>query len=136
MQPEPDSRPAIAAAVIVQDRCVLLIQRRVAEGALSWQFPAGEVEDGETGEDAAVREAGEETGLTVVAKSFLGERVHPNTGRRMLYVACEVVDGEAYVADPEELKAVAWVRAEGLAGYVPYGFYEPVQEYLDTALVP
>ncbi len=31
--------PAVAAAVVVQDGCVLLVRRRVSEGALSWHFP-------------------------------------------------------------------------------------------------
>lgn len=39
MQPEPDSRPAIAAAVIVHGDRFLLVQRAVSEGTLSWQFP-------------------------------------------------------------------------------------------------
>jgi 8-oxo-dGTP diphosphatase len=136
MQPEPDTRPAIAAAVIVQDGRVLLVQRRVSEGSLSWQFPAGEVEAGESGEEAGVRETAEETGLTVAALDFLGERVHPATKRTMLYVACEVLDGEAHVADAEELGAVAWVSRGDIAGYVPFPFYGPVQEYLNARLVP
>lgn len=33
-----------------------MVRRRVSEGQLSWQFPAGEVEPGEEREAAAVRE--------------------------------------------------------------------------------
>ena len=51
------SEAVIAAAVIVSKGTVLLIRRRTAEGQLSWQFPAGMVEPGETPADAAVREA-------------------------------------------------------------------------------
>lgn len=131
---QPDTRPAIAAAVIVQDGRVLLIQRAVAEGSLLWQFPAGEVEPGESGEDAAVRETLEEVGLTVVAKDKLGERIHPSTGRLMQYYACEVLDGEAHVADEDELAAVAWVTLEEIPEYVPYGFFGPVQDYLNEVM--
>ena len=49
-------RPTISAAIIVRDGRLLLVQRRVKEDSLSWQFPAGEVEPGETVEDAVVRE--------------------------------------------------------------------------------
>lgn len=133
MQPD-DVRPPIAAAVIVQDGRVLLIQRAVAEGSLLWQFPAGEVEDGESGEDAAVRETLEEVGMSVVAKDKLGERVHPSTGRTMQYYACEVLDGDAHVADEDELAAVAWVTLDEIPELVPYGFYGPVQDYLDEVL--
>jgi 8-oxo-dGTP diphosphatase len=79
---------------------------------LSWQFPAGAVESGETREDAAVRESAEETGLTVRVLRLLGERVHPATGRTMSYTACEVVEGDASVVDDEELDAVEW-QADG-----------------------
>lgn len=127
-------RPPISAAVIVKDGRVLLVRRRVKEGSLSWQFPAGEVETGESPGQAAVREAREETGLNVAESKILGERVHPNTGRTMFYVACDVVDGEASVVDDEELDAIAWLEHENLAEHVPYGFYGPVQEHLDATL--
>lgn len=133
-EPSTADRPAIAAAIIVKDGEVLLVRRRVKEGQLSWQFPAGQVEPGESGDQAAVREAKEETGVTVRAVSELGARVHPNTGRTMLYVACDFVEGAAYVADEEELAEVAWCDRATLTAYVPYPFFGPVQEHLDASL--
>ncbi|MFD7614296.1 NUDIX hydrolase [Streptomyces sp. NPDC059828] len=127
-------RPGIAAAVIVHEGRVLLVRRRVGEGRLSWQFPAGEVEPGEAREAAAVRETREETGLEVASVEQLGERVHPNTGRLMSYTACEVLGGTAHVADAEELAELAWVALGEIPRYVPYGLFEPVQQYLDEAL--
>jgi 8-oxo-dGTP diphosphatase len=131
---ETSHEPAIAAAVIVNDGRVLLVRRRVKEGSLSWQFPAGAVEAGETGEQAAVREALEETGLKVEAVKSLGERVHPATGRQMSYTACTVVDGSARIGDADEIDAVEWLEASQLAAFVPYGFFGPVQAYLDDVL--
>jgi 8-oxo-dGTP diphosphatase len=108
-------RPAISAAIIVQDgRLLLLVRRRVAEGSLSWQFPAGAIEPDESAEDAAVRETFEETGLVVAARRVLGDRIHPATGRQMFYVA--------------------WVKLSEISEYVPYPFYGPVQEHLNTLL--
>lgn len=129
-----EAKPAIAAAIIVRDGKLLLVQRRVAEGSLSWQFPAGAVEAGETFEEAAVRETAEETGLTVEAVKMLGERVHPNTGRLVGYVACEVRSGTAYVADAEELADLVWAAPDQLTDYVPYGFAPIVQDYLTVTL--
>jgi 8-oxo-dGTP diphosphatase len=129
-----DDRPVVSAAVIAAGGRVLLVRRRVAEGELSWQFPAGEVEPGESPEQAAVRETAEEVGLVISATRLLGQRVHPNTGRTMAYVACDVVSGAATVVDDDELDSVAWVGHGALADYVPHGFWGPVQQYLDTVL--
>lgn len=133
-QQNADERPGIAAAIVVHEGRVLMVRRRISEGQLSWQFPAGEIEPGETCEDAAVRETKEETGLDVAAVKLLGERVHPKTGRLMSYTACEVVGGTAYVADADELAELAWVSLTDIPDYVPYGLFEPVQEYLDVVL--
>lgn len=127
-------KPGISAAIIVDGGKVLMVRRRISEGELMWQFPAGAIEAGEGAEDAAVRETAEETGLTVKAQRLLGERVHPKTGRLMSYTACEPVSGDAHVADDDELDAVAWVGHSEIADYVPYGLFGPVQEYLDDVL--
>jgi 8-oxo-dGTP diphosphatase len=134
MTEQSTDKPGISAGIVVQGNRVLMVRRRIKEGELMWQFPAGAIEAGETAEQAAVRETAEETGLTVEAVKLLGERVHPKTGRLMSYTACEPVSGEAFVADAEELDAVAWVAHGEIATYVPYGLFEPVQAYLDEAL--
>lgn len=124
----------VAAAVIVSGKRVLLVRRRIAEGELSWQFPAGKVEPGERPEAAAVRETLEETGLTVRAVERLGERVHPATGRAIVYVACEVLSGAAHVRAPEELTAIEWCDRNTLDAYVPTPLHPTVRNHLDTAL--
>lgn len=129
-----EARPGISAAIIVDGDRVLMVRRRIKEGELMWQFPAGAIEAGESAEQAAVRETAEETGLTVDAVKLLGERVHPKTQRLMSYTACSIVEGEAHVADADELDAVAWVAHDEIPDYVPYGLFEPVQEYLDGEL--
>jgi 8-oxo-dGTP diphosphatase len=129
-----EQRPAIAAAVVIKDGRVLMVRRRVAEGELSWQFPAGEVEVGESSEAAAVRETAEETGVTVRPIQHLGERIHPATQRAMVYIACEPLAGAAHVADPDDVAEVEWCDKATLAEYVSYPFYETVQLYLGSAL--
>ncbi len=118
----PDAgKRTIAAAVVTYNGKVLLVRRRISEGTLSWQFPAGAIEPGESSAEAAVRETAEEAGLVVSATSVLGERVHPATGRSMGYVACDVAE-------------VAWSSWMNLAVRVPGGVYGPVQRYLDATL--
>lgn len=131
---ETADKPAIAAAIVVDGGRVLMVRRRVKEGELSWQFPAGAVERDEDPDAAAERETEEETGAKVKAAKRLGERVHPKTGRLMYYTACELISGEAHVADDEELDAVAWVAHSEITDYVPYPLFDQVQAYLDEAL--
>ncbi|MFI8451555.1 NUDIX hydrolase [Streptomyces erythrochromogenes] len=127
--------PWVAGAVVAHEGRVLLVRRRVAEGQLSWQFPAGKVEPGESFEKAAVRETKEEAGLDAAVRQ-LGEQIHPITGRQVSYTACEVVGGTAHVADAHEIAQVAWVTLSEIPRYIPYGLFKPVQRYLDVALRP
>jgi 8-oxo-dGTP diphosphatase len=129
-------RPAIAAAIIVQDGRVLMTRRRYSEGSLVWGFPTGEVEPGESPEQAAVREVQEEIALEVAVERRLGERTHPNTGRHMVYMACRVVSGTADLVDHEELAELAWCALDELTERVPTGIFQPVQEYLERVLEP
>ena len=113
---------------------MLLVRRRRPEGELVWQFPAGKIEPGETVQQAAAREVAEETGVTVVTMTFIGERVHPKTGRHMHYVGCRTFYGDAIVGDEEEIAEAAWVAHNDIPEYVPYGLFEPVQAWLDEEL--
>ncbi len=97
--------------------------------------PGGKVEPGESSEEAAVREAYEETGVIVRATRSLGQRVHPMTGRTMVYVVCDLVAGSAQVVDNREVAEVAWCDRVALAKRVAHALFGPVQAYLDAALV-
>lgn len=129
-----EDQPGISMAIITSGGKVLMIRRRQAEGKLLWAFPGGGIEAGESAEQAAVREVAEEVALDVKAVRVLGERVHPQTGRHMTYVACELVDGEARVADGDEIAELAWVSHGQIGDYVPYGLFDAVQAHLDDVL--
>lgn len=63
----PTKRAVSAGGLVLQDRAdgrwVLLIARRSATDLLQWTLPKGGIEEGETLEQAAVREVREETGI-------------------------------------------------------------------------
>jgi 8-oxo-dGTP diphosphatase len=48
-----DEGVVVAAAAVVDDGRVLLVRRRVEEGRLPWQFPAGKLNPGESGLDSS-----------------------------------------------------------------------------------
>lgn len=58
-----DSGRRAAVLVIRDGSCMLVRQYRLLINGLSWEIPGGKVEDGETPEEAAIRECFEETGL-------------------------------------------------------------------------
>ena len=64
---------------------LLLVQRDNEPHVGEWSFPAGFVETDETLEDAAVREAKEETGLHVAIGRLLG--AYSSAGERVVFIA-------------------------------------------------
>ena len=118
------------AAAIVTSRLGVLVARR-NDGQPLWTFIAGEIEPGENPADAAVREVREETGLRVQATGVIGRRVHPHTGREMVYLAARPIHGtKAFVGDEQELAEVRWVdlaQADELMGGT---IFEPVRNHL------
>lgn len=103
-----DYWPDVAVCYIVEAGRLLMVRRRFHRGAPEWAGPSGNVEPGETAEHAAVREAYEEVGLTVEVIHRLGERVHPASGRHLIYFACRILAGEPRVIAPEEITAIEW----------------------------
>jgi len=62
----------LSAAVLIEEQGqLLLLQRAYQPWKGSWNLPAGYVEVDETPEQAAVREAGEETGLEIEVERLL-----------------------------------------------------------------
>lgn len=135
--PEPAVAPEhqpVVAAIVTSHRGVLAGKRN--DGNPPWTFIAGEIEPGENAVDAAVREVKEETGLEVRAGHHeIGRRVHPKTGRTMIYLACHPVDGtDVFVGDAKELAEVRWLSLAEVDTLLP-GVYEPVREHLGRVIV-
>lgn len=132
--PDPDApelRPVVAA-IVTSNRGVLLGRRN--DGRPLWTFIAGEIEPGESPADAAIREVKEEAGLVVNYSQTIGRRVHPKTGRPMIYLACVPAGGtDVYVGDRDELAEVRWANLEEISDLMP-GLFEPVEQFLREQL--
>lgn len=78
--PRPACPPIAADAIIeIEDRIVLIERKNFPPG---WAIPGGFVEFGETVEQAAVREALEETSLRVELRALLGVYSRPDRDPR------------------------------------------------------
>jgi 8-oxo-dGTP pyrophosphatase MutT (NUDIX family) len=130
---KPEPQPVVAAIVTSQHG--VLVGRR-NDGKPPWTFIAGEVEPGESPADAGIREVKEEAGLQVEAGQEIGRRVHPATGRTMIYMAARPSHAtDIFVGDHDELAEVRWVTlAQADQLMQPHGMFAPVHEYLTRML--
>lgn len=92
--------PTVDAVIHVPGRGVVLVKRK--HDPPGWALPGGFVDYGETVEAAAIREAKEETGLTVELTGLLGVYSDPRRDRRLHTIS---VVFTAQCLDPDELAA-------------------------------
>ena len=133
----PDSPLVGVGAVIVQNAQVLLIRRGTAPLLGEWSLPGGVLECGETLREAVVREAREETGLTVEPGEMLGvyERVIRSDDGRVRYhfvlidYFCRPVSGDLQAGT--DAADVRWFTPEQLPALnLAYDAHDVVQKGL------
>jgi mutator protein MutT len=126
----------IVLAVVVRDSTVLMIERRKKEksgdgSTLSWTFPGGKIENGETTFEAVAREVLEETGYSVNPKSVIDERQHDSFPVLVSYIACEIdeLSESAETKDPEVIN-IKWIKIQDIENYITSSLNEKVRNYL------
>jgi 8-oxo-dGTP pyrophosphatase MutT (NUDIX family) len=91
-----------AAIILLQDDKIALIERHRL-GFHYFTFPGGHVDEGETPEQAAVRETMEELGLEVVPTKLVARAAW--NGRWQYYYLVEVIGGTFGTGNGEEMLA-------------------------------
>jgi ADP-ribose pyrophosphatase YjhB (NUDIX family) len=106
-----------AGVRIERDGCLLLVQRGIQPWRGNWYMPAGFLEINEEPEDAAVREAFEETGLHVKTHGLAGVYTYNDdprgNGILFLYDA-EIIGGNMQESD--ETLQIAFLSPDEIIG--------------------
>lgn len=114
-QSEEVKRFRVVAALIRKKGEVLLTQRWPSKHlGLIWEFPGGKVEEGESDQEALIRELKEELGVDVKIGSCCFETCHGYGSREvhLMIYRCTIEEGEP---SPIDVKAIEWVAQEKLA---------------------
>ena len=111
----------VVAAIIKKDNKILATQRGYGEFEGLWEFPGGKIEDGETKEEALVREIKEELNADIIVEKFAIdlEWQYPNF---YLYMSCFecVLESDIELLEHmgarwlslDELDSVEWIQAD------------------------
>jgi 8-oxo-dGTP diphosphatase len=107
-------------AIIIENKRVVLVKRAHPPLQAEWSIPGGVLEVGELVREAAIREAYEETGLTVEPGELLGvyDRVLRDASQRVQYhyvlidFLCRRVAGD--LAAASDAAEVRWFTLEEL----------------------
>jgi len=104
-----------AVAIIVNNEKVLLMHR-INNGKEYHVFPGGGVENGETVEQAVLREVQEETSLKVKIEKLLYHHIYDDDTKQFFYF-CRYVSGEPELGDGNEARDMKESNAN---------FYNPI----------
>ncbi len=112
----------VAAAIIVKNNRILAAQRGYGEFKGGWEFPGGKLEEGETGEQACVREIQEELSVTIedLKHLYTVEHDYESFHLSMECFTCTIASGEIQDTEHENLRwldrntlwSVDWLPAD------------------------
>ncbi|BBH22606.1 DNA mismatch repair protein MutT [Paenibacillus baekrokdamisoli] len=117
-------RVGVASALITDDDGNLLVVKNVKGDSCYWSLPGGAVEEGETLEQAVIREVKEETGFNIAISglSSLREMFFTQTGHHAFFVSffAKVIDGKMDIHDPDnDIAEVRWVDIQTAGELMP-----------------
>jgi 8-oxo-dGTP diphosphatase len=121
----------VVSAAIERDGAYLITQRlEKAVFPMLWEFPGGKMEDGESKEDALVRELNYRLGIKAKVSGLLSEtkRSYPNYDICLYLMACDIGDQTPTAISVRDLR---WVPSEEMGDY---DFVPADEESMDKLL--
>ncbi|WP_456290027.1 NUDIX domain-containing protein [Paenibacillus sp. AK002] len=100
----------ISQALITRNNEVLMVRQYVQRGDIVWNYPGGGIEEGETPEEACIREVKEETGFEVEIIKLL------NYNNDKYTFKAEIIGGALGLdksnKDNDDIIEIAWIKIE------------------------
>ena len=98
------------ALALIQNEAREYLLVRHAYDSRWYSAPGGGVEAGESPQTAVIRELREELGVQIIVKYLVGMyEVDWGSRTTLVYLfACEIVDGNIRINQPEEIESFAW----------------------------
>ncbi len=125
--------PTVDIIIRMDDGGILLIRRK--NPPFGWALPGGFVDYGESLEDAAVREAREETSLEVRLRRQLGAYSDPERDPRMHTISVVfVADGYGTPRAADDAADLAVFRADSLPEEIVFDHKHILQDYFDSCV--
>ena len=111
-----DKFDVVAAIIIKKDKYFIAQRNRNKHMGLSWEFPGGKVEKGETFEIALKREIKEELNINIAINNKLGEENYKDEkiNVKLHYFLCSHTSGEIYLNEHEDS---AWITKNEFKNY-------------------
>lgn len=113
MNETPWRQPVVGILGIIRrgDRLLMIRRSKTVKAPLTWCFPGGHIEDGETEAQALVRELREELHLDTTPGQYLLTQTKHRGGLVLHCWSAVITQGEP-VANPREIAEFAWLTAE------------------------
>jgi len=97
-----------AAGIVINEDRILMVRGKETG---SWSIPSGEIENGESPQQACVREVWEETGFKVEINKpiHIKKAIIKNYDVTTYYFLCRVIEGQISYHDPDDsIEEIAW----------------------------
>lgn len=127
----PDKYPDVVVGIVLRRRRAAML-RRTREAGTMWTFPGGKVEEGESHEEAVVRELREEIGLSCHVTRRIGERVHPVTGRTITYFLCKAAGGKSRNLERNKADDIRWLTPREIETVTNGTLFDKVRETISA----